>query len=154
MRETTCCFTGHRAVFQEDAPGLPAKLREEIIKAYSEGFRKFIFGCALGFDTIAAQAVLDLKDRLPGISLSAALPCRNYDRFWNRENSIRLKKILERSDEVICVSEGYYRGCMHQRNRFMVKNSSRCICYLRKNSGGTFYTVKEAEKSGLQIVRL
>ena len=41
---------------------------------------------------------------------------------------------------------------MHKRNRMLVDMSSICICYLTKDTGGTAYTVKYAEKQKLKIL--
>ena len=43
---------------------------------------------------------------------------------------------------------------MHKRNRHLVDNSSLCICYLTKQSGGTAYTVSYAESHDLKIVNV
>lgn len=43
---------------------------------------------------------------------------------------------------------------MFERNRHLVNNSGYLICYLREQSGGTFYTVCYAEQQGLEILRL
>ena len=37
---------------------------------------------------------------------------------------------------------------MHKRNRHLVDNSSRCICFLTEKTGGTFYTVNYASEHG------
>ena len=41
---------------------------------------------------------------------------------------------------------------MHKRNRHLVDNSSRCICFLTEKTGGTFYTVNYASEHGLMII--
>lgn len=43
---------------------------------------------------------------------------------------------------------------MHKRNRHLVDNSSRCICFLTEKTGGTFYTVNYASEHGLMIIKL
>ena len=43
---------------------------------------------------------------------------------------------------------------MFKRNRHLVDNSSVCVCYLTKDSGGTAYTVRYAKEKGLEIVNL
>ena len=43
---------------------------------------------------------------------------------------------------------------MHKRNRHLVDNSSLCIAYLTKESGGTAYTVNYARQSGLTIINI
>ena len=41
---------------------------------------------------------------------------------------------------------------MHKRNRHLVNSSSICLCYLNKQSGGTFYTVNYAYRKGLKVI--
>ena len=55
---------------------------------------------------------------------------------------------------MVYVSRQYTRGCMHERNRHLVDNSSVCVCYLNRESGGTAYTVDYAKKQGLEIINL
>ena len=57
-------------------------------------------------------------------------------------------------DKTVCVSDHYFNGCMQKRNRFLADISSLCICYLTKNTGGTAYTVRYAQKEGLKIVNI
>lgn len=51
-----------------------------------EGYLYFGAGGALGFDTIAAFAVLKLKKRYPNIRLILVLPCLDQTRGWSRED--------------------------------------------------------------------
>ena len=74
--------------------------------------------------------------------------------MWGEREKQEYDEIIALADEVECLSEAYYRGCMYARNRFMVDNSSHCICYLNENTGGTAYTARYAEEQGLQIVNI
>ena len=58
------------------------------------------------------------------------------------------------ADKVVYTEQAYTRGCMHKRNRHLVDNSSVCVCYLNRESGGTAYTVDYAGKQGLEIINL
>lgn len=59
---------------------------------------------------------------------------------------------MKAADKVVYTSQDYYSGCMHKRNRHLVDNSSRCICFLTEKTGGTFYTVNYASEHGLMII--
>ena len=61
---------------------------------------------------------------------------------------------MEAADKIVYTSENYYNGCMHKRNRHLVDNSSLCIAYLTKESGGTAYTVNYARQNGLTIINV
>ena len=154
MKNITCCFTGHRAISNEMKIYLNARLESEIEKLISRGFTRFCAGGALGFDTIAALAVIRKKMVYPDIKLILILPCREQSHGWSSTNKEIYNDILRCADEIIYVSEEYTNYCMMLRNRALVDNSSVCICYLERNSGGTAYTVDYAEKSGLEIINL
>ena len=111
-------------------------------------------GGALGFDTMAAQAVLELKKLYPQIKLILVLPCKTHTYGWSRENIEIYEKIKKACDKYVYTSDEYTSGCMQYRNRYLVDHSGYCICYLTKNSGGTAYTVRYAEKKGLKIINL
>ena len=43
---------------------------------------------------------------------------------------------------------------MQKRNRHLADNSSVCICYLTKPTGGTAYTVRQAALRDIPIINL
>lgn len=66
MRKNACCFTGHREIPPEDREPLRAALLSEIQRLYAEkGVTEFYTGGARGFDTMAAEAVLKIRETLP-----------------------------------------------------------------------------------------
>ena len=111
-------------------------------------------GGAIGFDTMAALSVLKLKAEFPHIRLILVLPCKDQTKGWHEEDVKIYSHILNRADKAVYISEKYYSGCMHKRNRHLVDNSGICICYLKKSSGGTFYTVSCAKQKGLRILNV
>ncbi len=149
------CFSGHRKLPQ-DCTELQANLEKAIIELIECGVVFFGNGAALGFDQMAAETVLKLKGDYPHIRLIMVLPCppEQQSLKWNDEQRKRYYEILERADKVRILSLQYTNGCMLDRNRHMVDNSAYLICYLRENSGGTFYTVNYAEQKKLKILRL
>ena len=125
-----------------------------MIEAIEQGYRYFGCGGALGFDTLAAQTVLRLRETYPEIRLILVLPCRNQTRGWKQDAVAEYDRIIKAADKVTYTSEQYYSGCMHKRNRHLVDSSSLCICYLTEQSGGTAYTVNYARSLGLKIVNV
>lgn len=155
MREQTCCFSGHR----ELPTGLKRwKLAKELEKAVIEqienGVRFFGAGGALGFDTLAAKTVLKLREKYPDIKLILVLPCTTQAKRWSAEDVEEYERIKAQADKVVYTSQEYTKGCMFKRNRHLVENSSVCICYLTRDTGGTAYTVKYAQSKGLRIFNL
>lgn len=154
MKNQTACFTGHRKIPFFQKRRLKAKVKSAITDAIRNGYRYFGAGGALGFDMLAAQTVLELKADYPDIKLILVLPCLNQTRGWAQEDVKEYERIKAAADKVTYISKEYYNGCMHKRNRHLVDNSSLCICYLTKQSGGTAYTVSYAESHDLKIVNV
>lgn len=153
MREQTCCSTGHRKIPVEEIGALTSRLEETIASLYKRGIHRFETGGALGFDTLAAQSVLRLREKYH-IELALILPCLSQTRNWRPEDIIEYERIKTQADQVLYTSQHYFRGCMHKRNRYLVDTSSICVCYLTRDSGGTAYTVHYARTRGLEIVNL
>ena len=70
-------------------------------------------GGALGFDTLAAQTVLDMKKEYPQLRLILVLPCEDQTRGWRSEDIAVYENIKRRSDKVVYVSREYTPDCMH-----------------------------------------
>ncbi len=154
MKEKTCCFSGHRKIPSESLTDIYRKLKETLIFYIDQGYRYFGAGGALGFDTLAAQTVLHLKQHYPQIKLILVLPCKDQASRWTVQDIKEYERIKALADKVVYTSEHYYAGCMQKRNRHLVDNSSLCICYLTQSGGGTAYTVNYAKAQGLTIVNL
>ena len=139
--EKTCAFTGHRQV--ED--NFDVARFEQVLSAYiEEGYTTFLCGMAIGFDTIAAELVLKLKNVYPEIKLIACIPCEGQSKYFSPAEKVRYKNVLNSCDEVKILSDRYYKGCMQARDRYMVDNCHLLIAYKRVNSGGTYYTLNYA----------
>ena len=150
----TACFTGHRELPAEYLPEISKRLEDTLVALIEQGYCYFGAGGALGFDTLAAQAVLRLRERYPQIRLILVLPCLNQTRSWQQADVDIYEELKRRADKVTYASESYFRGCMQKRNRHLVDNSSVCVCYLTKPAGGTAYTVDYARRCGLRIINV
>lgn len=153
-RTLSCCFSGHRSILDEDFPKIEFLLFQETERLIQGGVDHFITGGALGFDTLAALTVIELRREYPQIALELALPCKNQCRRWSKENVLQYQNILSLADKVVFLAEHYYRGCMQKRNRYMVDNSDYCICYCIRHTGSTAYTVRYAEQQNKTVINL
>ena len=138
QRKKTCCFTGHRRISATEYETVKYRLHETIIRAIRNGYCYF----------------LELKKHYTNIYLILVLPCKAQTKYWSDDNKKEYDRILNSSDKVVWTSEEYTRDCMFKRNRHLVDNSSLCICYLTKNTGGTAYTVRYAIKKGVHVVKI
>lgn len=64
-------FTGHRSIAPEKVPELRRQVRGKIRLLYMLGFRNFVSGMAMGFDMLAAEEVIKLKEELSDLKLIA-----------------------------------------------------------------------------------
>ncbi|MEY8313525.1 SLOG family protein, partial [Oscillospiraceae bacterium 42-9] len=118
------------------------------------GIIRYCAGGALGFDTLAAETVLRLRETYSELRLILVLPCKDQTRGWKAKDVDKYEKIRQRADETVYTSEIYATGCMHKRNRHLVDCSSVCVCYQTQFRGGTAYTVNYARTHGLAIINM
>lgn len=147
------CFTGHRMIPHAVLPTLRERLRQTIRNAAQTGYRDFLCGGALGFDTIAAEEVLSLRESCH-IRLSLVLPCENQSVRWQAGDQRRYQNILQAADQSIFLAPAYYEGCMMARNAFMVDHASLCVCWLYTMKGGAFSTVRYAWNRNIPLINL
>ena len=150
----TVCFTGHRQISYEDMVRLPALLDRVLAELCERGAITFRAGGAIGFDTLAALKVLELKERYPGIRLELILPCRNQTEYWEETAVRTYQYILSRADSHRFLFDTYFDGCMLERDRKLVEGSDVCVAFCKRSRGGTAYTFTHALRAGLEVINL
>lgn len=150
----SACFTGHRNITQKDALLLPSALNRVTESLILQGVSHFRAGGAIGFDTIAALCILEIREIYPQIALDLILPCKDQSNTWDELNKRTYNYILSNADSVEYISDKYTTGCMYERNRRLVDGSKYCIAYCTHNSGGTAYTCSYASKRNLEIINI
>lgn len=151
--KSTVCFTGHRQV---DYKRLD-KLDDEIRLSISQGYDTFLSGGAIGFDQYAALSVIRIKKfEYPHIRLIFILPCKKdvMSKKWNIRTREEFDILCQMADDIICLSDNYYDGCMKKRNEKLVELSSYCIAYMTKELSGTGQTVRLMKKKGGKTIFL
>ena len=151
------CFTGHRNIKSD--PNLTLHLENTLRRLIQEEKAKeFYSGGAIGWDTLCAQTVLNLRNEFPHIRLNLILPCRNEEQtaLWNDYDKKLFMEILSAADSVEFTSDKYYNGCMKKRNQRLVELSDCCVCCynIRNKFSGTGQTVRMAESKGIPIINL
>ncbi len=157
----TCAFTGHRPQnlpwqFNEaDTNCLKLKqiLNQQISQLAKNGFTDFLSGMALGSDTWAAEAVLNLRKKKPALKLHCILPCKTQAEKWPVSEQERYQKILAQADSIFFTSRNYHPNCMLERNRFMVEKARLLLAvYNGQPHSGTAAAVRHAQKLGCDII--
>lgn len=85
----------------------------------------------------------------------AVVPFRGQNSKWSDTEKSRYNDVLNNADEVIILSEHYYNGCFLRRNDYMLSHVCGLIAYFNGlPKGGTFYTVKRAKNTNMDIVNI
>ena len=156
-----CAFTGHRPSklpwrYDENDKHcikLRAVLVQQIEKLAAAGVTDFYTGMALGVDTWAAMAVLDLRERNTAIKLHCVLPCEGQEVKWTPSAQVRYRHILSEADSVVYVKRLYDKKCMLERNQRLVDSAAFLLAvYNGGKRGGTAATVRYAQKAGREII--
>ena len=148
-----CIFTGHRELPASTEPLYDALLRH-ITALYDDGCTDFVSGGAMGFDLLAAEAVLALRPLYPDMRLVMILPCLGQERAYSAADKERYRALLDQADMVRYTAHQYYRGCMLTRDRVMAEAAHHCICWLTRSTGGTAYTVRQCVLRDVPIINL
>lgn len=151
----TCCFIGHRAVFETEQ--LKTELCEIIEKLIvNENVDTFLFGSKSRFNSLCLELVTEIKEKYPHIKrvyVRAEYPyiSEHYKNYLleNYEDSYYPEKIV-----------GVGRAVYVERNYEMIDNSHFCIFYydeeiapiIRKS--GTKIALNYAVKQGKYIIKL
>ena len=162
--ESGCCFTGYRPdkfdfnLYDDTKEYIEFenKLYGAVFSLANQGVTRFYCGMAMGFDIMAAEAVLTLKEAKTDtiIDLICVKPFEEQDKNFPPIWKQKYKDILEKADEVVIMGKGYYKGCFHKRNCYMVDNSDVVLTYYDGKSGGTKSTLAYANKKGKRIVNI
>lgn len=162
MNTTVCCFSGYRPEkmppdMREGSAGfadMQRRLRCAIREAAAQGCRHFLSGMSRGFDLWAADAVLELAEQGMPIDLWAAIAFPGMQDGWEPRWRAQYERVLRCASHVFPLYERYTPNCYTVRDRFLVEQSGRCICFYDGVPGGTQYTVTRAARAGLPICNL
>ncbi len=151
----TVSFTGHRHIGSEETA---RKLHNVLELLAEQGADVFCAGGATGFDMLAAQTVIKLKEEYPWISLVLILPCPPEDQSasFSEQNRELYFTILAEADRVETISSSYTKDCMKKRNQRLIDLADICVCCYdtARSNTGTGQTVRMAEKKGIEIINL
>lgn len=156
----TCCVTGHRPAgfpFSRDPDTelfncYIQALQNEIVSLIDQGYIHFITGMAEGADLDFAKVIISLRNDFPDIVLEAAFP---YPSRSTKERTKRQEDkdfVVKHCDLTYIVSDHYFNGCMHKRNRYIVDKADVVLAIWNgEQSGGTWSTIQYAISKGKKI---
>lgn len=153
--ERILAFTGHRHLTPEETRLLRLHLDRLLKQEIANGVGIFRTGGALGFDTLAAEAVLRKKEEFPSLFLELILPYPGQADSWEEADRRRYNAILQAADRVVYISTNYYDGVLQARNRALIEGASLCVAFLRtSHGGGAAYTAQLALRKGIGFINL
>ncbi len=153
---TTVCFTGHRNIPENITSIIHELLAQILDSLYDRGARIFKAGGAVGFDTMAAQAVIDLRNRKDdrSVKLHLCLAAPDQAKNFSRYDAIIYRMVFDSADSFSYESEKASSASYFARNRSLVGGSDVCVAYCTEQRGGTYYTCTKALTSGVEFINL
>lgn len=158
-----CCFTGYRpsklpidvSVKNKQYNDFENSITKAILELVEQNCSVFYTGMAMGFDMLCAECVLLLRKIYKSpLKLICAIPFKEQSDYFTTEWKERYNYILNECDEVVILSDKYFKGCYQKRNKFMVDNSDYVMTWFDGKPGGTKNTVDYAIKQNRYILNL
>lgn len=143
-----CALTGHRDLDQTYDQN---KLYDELESLIRRGCDKFYCGMAQGFDLEALSCLVKLKEKYR-IFIEACVPFNGQEERFSRDERKKYRTLIGFCDGRTVLYEHYCDGCYLARDRYMVEHADIVLAYLRRDTGGTAYTVRYAKKRGLDVL--
>lgn len=164
-RNKTAAFSGHRSfkmtkgetsLFSslESNLSLSERIENALRQLCEKGYDTFLCGMAEGFDLMAGEAVIRLRNEFPGVRLLAIIPHPGQATSFKDETRAVYESVISNAAWQTTVCRYYSHDCFHRRNDFLVDNSTALVCYYNGTKGGTEYTVKRAIRQGLEIINV
>ncbi len=151
MQDKMVCFIGHRHLSATQVPWLTQKLKSIVRKLIEDGYCVFAVDGGPGFGTLAAQTVTACKEDYPHIRLLLVLPYPSRPEDKNPDKSSD-NRMIRMADDTLYVSSRYVIGCMRKRDRYLVDNSSLCVCYLQNRHSNTYRIMRYAMRNKRKLM--
>ncbi|MCB9755157.1 MAG: DUF1273 family protein [Myxococcales bacterium] len=148
-RASTIAVTGHRPPrlggYTPEVDELLARLADHTLAELEPA--RVLTGMAQGWDLAIAEACARA-----GVAFTAALPFADPDARWPAPQRARLGRLLEQAASVELISPSPGPGAYHVRDRWMVERAELLVAlWDGARQGGTFSTVRSAEKRGVPV---
>ena len=141
----SCFFIGHREASSEIMPALKAAIEQHIVEY---GVTEFVVGHYGGFDCIAAKAVIDAKNRHPGITLSRLIP------YHPAERSVELPPGFDNTFYPPDMEKVPRRLAIVRANRYVVEHVDYLIAYAWHPGSNARELVEYAQRKKIPTTNL
>ena len=150
---SSVCFTGHRTINPNKQQAVKEKLNSKIIELYNQGHRTFLCGMAIGFDLLAAEILIELKETCKDIFIVACIPFIGQESRFSPTDQKRYNNVINSVDSKVIIARAFSKQSYLLRNIYMLEHSSIVVAYFDTNikKGGTFFTYNKAIKMGKEV---
>lgn len=134
-RNATCFFAG-----EEKLPSriysrlLVGSLIECIYDYIAMGYQNFLFRSKRGFEMLAAETVLYIKNTHPHIKLFVLVPSYNMFKNWQGQDKIWIERLLIEADGVYCDRIQSSRGSETRVDNIILEQATGAIFYVKRQS--------------------
>lgn len=136
----------------KEIPLIYERTKSIVLELARNGVKYFGVGGAIGFDTLAAQLLMQLRDNeAQNIKIILVCPFPEFTSKWTVEQQKMFGLMYSKYDKVVYVDQVGSREAYLKRDRHLVDCSRYCIAYCTRDYGGTAYTVRYAQKHGVQV---
>lgn len=142
-----CALTGHRDLpekFDKNA------VYDELERFLRDGYDYFYCGMAQGFDLTALECLVTLRKKYR-FRVEACIPYAGQEEYFSQKEKALYRSLIGWCDKVTVLCDGYREGCFLIRDRYMVDGADAVLAYCKRETGGTAYTVRYAQKKGLPV---
>lgn len=159
-RLNTCCFIGSctrnsLVLFEEETPHfkeIKSKVQESVVYLIEKlSVTNFISGMDIGFEQFAAEAVLEMKEKYPQITLEGVLPHEMHSINWSTDQRKKYYSIMEKSDREVLLQYHYTDDCMRKRNLYMI-NKCKHIIFFKDGTGNTDNLILFTKSKGRNVI--
>ncbi len=144
----TCCFFGHRDVFEPVSNLVYEKICNLI---ENKNVTTFIVGDHGDFDKLCSAMVRKAKKNYKDIKLILIRPYFSNELNTNKEYYSDLYDDIIIPDEL---ADAHYKTAIPLRNEWMIENSQYGIFYVKREYGGAYNALKYARKLNKEIFNL
>ncbi len=157
----TCCIIGgcsvKKIVVQEDASCyelIKSRTKNNIIDLVENSHvSHFLGGMNIGFEQYAAEAVIELKEKYPQLTLEGILPYENHSINWTGGQRNKYYSIMNKIDREVLLQYHYTDDCMKKRNQYMI-NKSKYIIFFGEGTSCLDNLIEYARTKGRIVINM
>lgn len=145
------CITGHRNLSAKTLNTYRAELSAAIATAVNRGVTEFSMQLNGGTEIMAAELVLELKQRKPNIRLVIYVAYQQMLESPKLKKSV--KRILEQCDQTVIAADTFYPNVFLNCVRVMMRDCGELIAlYDGRNSGNTAFAMRYCHFLGIPVL--